>query len=162
SGTKPMAKKKQQPVEDAVLDNAEPETPALADEPRSADLMWLLCCTAITALAIFMRFYVLGMRALHHDEGVNGHFLTTLFRDGVFGDRRPDLRCRSSDDRAACKDDALLGRWPPDLSLDRLGMHISNVRDKRNGVHNARHDAHCLHLRLDLAAHLRGGKNARF
>src|SRR5436190_20435879 len=79
-----MAKKKQQPVEDAVLDNAEPETPALADEPRSADLMWLLCCAAITALAIFMRFYGLGMRALHHDEVVNGHFLTTLFRDGVY------------------------------------------------------------------------------
>ena len=79
-----MAKKKQQPVEDAVLESAEPETPEFVADPRSDDLMWFLCCAAITALAIFMRFYGLGMRALHHDEGVNGHFLTTLFRDGVY------------------------------------------------------------------------------
>jgi len=33
-----MAKKKQQPVEDTVLDNAEPETPEFAAERRSDDL----------------------------------------------------------------------------------------------------------------------------
>ncbi|MFL6466395.1 MAG: glycosyltransferase family 39 protein [Pyrinomonadaceae bacterium] len=58
--------------------------PLNQDERRAFDLPWLLNCSIIVGLAIFMRFYALGMRALHHDEGVNGHFLTTLFRDGVY------------------------------------------------------------------------------
>ena len=56
----------------------------VADEPSGWDIPWLASCAAIVVLATFMRFYALGMRVLHHDEGVNGHFLTTLFRDGVY------------------------------------------------------------------------------
>lgn len=54
------------------------------EEPNGLDRGWLLTCGAIVALGTFLRFYGLGLRALHHDEGVNGHFLTTLFRDGVY------------------------------------------------------------------------------
>ena len=43
-----------------------------------------MCCGIITVLAFVLRFAQLEMRALHHDEGVNGYFLTTLFRDGVY------------------------------------------------------------------------------
>lgn len=54
------------------------------EEPQKNDISWLVSCIAITAVGTFLRFYGLSWRALHHDEGVNGHFLTTLFRDGVY------------------------------------------------------------------------------
>jgi predicted membrane-bound mannosyltransferase len=59
------------------------EQPTIKNEQRN-DLIWLLSCGAITALATFLRFYWLGLKPFHHDEGVNGFFLTTLFRDGVY------------------------------------------------------------------------------
>ena len=54
-----------------------------SDDARS-DLMWWVSCGVITLLAVAMRFYELGMKPLHHDEGVNGFFLTNLFRDGLY------------------------------------------------------------------------------
>ncbi len=45
---------------------------------------WLIGCLIITAVAVFLRFYQLELVPLHHDEGVNGFFLTTLFRSGVY------------------------------------------------------------------------------
>src|SRR6185436_15636948 len=51
---------------------------------RTTDWTWLLACAAISGLASFLRFFALEMRPLHHDEGVNGHFLTSLFREGVY------------------------------------------------------------------------------
>lgn len=49
-----------------------------------ADVTWLLGCAAVTALAAFLRFYWLALKPFHHDEGVNGWFLTNLFRDGAY------------------------------------------------------------------------------
>ena len=46
--------------------------------------LWLIGCAAITAIAAFLRFYHLELKPLHHDEGVNGWFLTNLFREGVY------------------------------------------------------------------------------
>lgn len=46
--------------------------------------MWLILSGLVTLLAIFLRFYWLGLKPFHHDEGVNGWFLTNLFRDGVY------------------------------------------------------------------------------
>jgi uncharacterized protein (TIGR03663 family) len=55
------------------------------DARRSTfDFPWLVGCVAITALATFLRFYWLVLKPLHHDEGVNGFFLITLFRDGIY------------------------------------------------------------------------------
>ncbi len=48
------------------------------------DVVWLGACALITAVATFLRFYWLELKPLHHDEGVNGWFLTNLFRDGVY------------------------------------------------------------------------------
>ncbi len=45
---------------------------------------WIFNCAIITAIATFLRFVFLELKPLHHDEGVNGHFLTTLFREGVY------------------------------------------------------------------------------
>lgn len=49
-----------------------------------SDATWLLGCVAVTALAAFLRFYWLALKPFHHDEGVNGWFLTNLYRDGVY------------------------------------------------------------------------------
>lgn len=54
------------------------------NERRSPDYLWLASCVLITALATFLRFFWLALKPLHHDEGVNGWFLTTLFRDGQY------------------------------------------------------------------------------
>ncbi len=51
---------------------------------EKTDVRWFVCCAVITVLAFALRFAKLDLRALHHDEGVNGFFLTTLFRDGVY------------------------------------------------------------------------------
>lgn len=59
------------------------EIPA-AERRQPLDAAWLAGCAAITVLAAFVRFYRLELKPLHHDEGVNGFFLTTLFREGVY------------------------------------------------------------------------------
>src|SRR5215470_6837845 len=48
------------------------------------DWFWLGTCAAITVLAAALRFTDLALKPLHHDEGVNGFFLTDLFRKGVY------------------------------------------------------------------------------
>src|SRR5512134_3749927 len=55
-----------------------------AENEKPSQLMWLVSCGLVTALATFLRFYWLGLKPFHHDEGVNGWFLTNLFRDGVY------------------------------------------------------------------------------
>lgn len=54
------------------------------DERQPPDYLWLAGCFLITATAAFLRFFQLELKPFHHDEGVNGYFLTTLFRDGVY------------------------------------------------------------------------------
>lgn len=48
------------------------------------DVIWLVNCGLITAVAAFFRFFQLGLKPFHHDEGVNGFFLTSLFRNGLY------------------------------------------------------------------------------
>ena len=43
-----------------------------------------LAALAVLALAMALRFHDLSLRPFHHDEGVNGFFLTRLLREGVF------------------------------------------------------------------------------
>src|SRR5215204_213414 len=54
------------------------------NEQPTTDYLWLLCCALITAVAAFLRFFWLELKPLHHDEGVNGYFLTNLFRNGEY------------------------------------------------------------------------------
>ena len=35
-------------------------------------------------VAIYLRFYLLEIKPLHHDEGVNSHFLLSLIKDGQY------------------------------------------------------------------------------
>jgi predicted membrane-bound mannosyltransferase len=53
-------------------------------EKQQPDLIWLSSCGVVTAIAAFLRFFWLALKPLHHDEGVNGFFLTNLVRDGVY------------------------------------------------------------------------------
>ncbi len=48
------------------------------------DSYWLAGCFIITAIAAFLRFFWLELKPFHHDEGVNGFFLTNLFRDYIY------------------------------------------------------------------------------
>ena len=54
------------------------------EEKPKYDIVWLASCAAITAVASFLRFFQLGLKPFHHDEGVNGFFLTSLFREGTY------------------------------------------------------------------------------
>ncbi|MDT5062834.1 MAG: hypothetical protein QOH63_3293 [Acidobacteriota bacterium] len=54
------------------------------DAPEITPLVWRIASLTILASAAFIRLYELGLKPLHHDEGVNGFFLTTLFRNGVY------------------------------------------------------------------------------
>ncbi|MEJ7624067.1 MAG: glycosyltransferase family 39 protein [Pyrinomonadaceae bacterium] len=49
-----------------------------------SDRTWLILAAIITAIAAITRFVALELRPLHHDEGVNGHFLKSLFNDGMY------------------------------------------------------------------------------
>jgi uncharacterized protein (TIGR03663 family) len=51
---------------------------------RESNLGFLVGAGIVTFVAIFLRFFLLELKPLHHDEGVNGHFLIKLFRDGVY------------------------------------------------------------------------------
>lgn len=51
---------------------------------RTYDIGWLVSSAVVTAVAAFLRFYWLGLKPFHHDEGVNGFFLKTLFEKGTY------------------------------------------------------------------------------
>jgi uncharacterized protein (TIGR03663 family) len=54
------------------------------DAPEVTPLVWRIASLTILASAAFIRLYELGLKPLHHDEGVNGFFLTNLYRTGVY------------------------------------------------------------------------------
>jgi uncharacterized protein (TIGR03663 family) len=70
---------KRRPPEESGRRGAEPESPF--DIPERA---WIYASAAILLLAFALRVYALEMKPLHHDEGVNGFFLTNLLRQGRY------------------------------------------------------------------------------
>ena len=60
---------------------------AVDDSPAWYELtprQWQIACLAIMALALFLRLYDIYLKPMHHDEGVNGFFLTDLYRNGKY------------------------------------------------------------------------------
>jgi uncharacterized protein (TIGR03663 family) len=55
-------------------------------EPQAAigSPQFLIGGIIVTAIAAFLRFFLLELKPLHHDEGVNGYFLLELFRKGIY------------------------------------------------------------------------------
>src|SRR3954462_11475395 len=51
---------------------------------RINDRVWIVLAALVTIVAAALRFVDLALKPLHHDEGVNGFFLTNLVRDGVY------------------------------------------------------------------------------
>jgi uncharacterized protein (TIGR03663 family) len=45
---------------------------------------WWIACACVLLVAALVRLYQLELRPMHHDEGVNGFFLTNLMRTGLF------------------------------------------------------------------------------
>jgi uncharacterized protein (TIGR03663 family) len=54
------------------------------DAPEITPLVWRIASLTILAAAAFIRLYELGLKPLHHDEGVNGFFLTNLYKTGIY------------------------------------------------------------------------------
>ncbi len=45
---------------------------------------WRIASLSILAVAVFLRVYDLTLKPMHHDESVNGFFLTRLLREGIY------------------------------------------------------------------------------
>ncbi len=62
---------------------AEPVQTAFFNE-QDLSKIWRVGSLSVMAVAVFLRVAWLTLKPFHHDEGVNGLFLITLFRDGVY------------------------------------------------------------------------------
>lgn len=49
-----------------------------------SDRVWLWASLCVLLVALCLRLYALELKPMHHDEGVNGFFLTNLVRNGVY------------------------------------------------------------------------------
>jgi predicted membrane-bound mannosyltransferase len=56
----------------------------IEEETSFEDAVWVYGRWAVLAVAAALRFVELTLKPFHHDEGVNGFFLTNLFRDGIY------------------------------------------------------------------------------
>src|SRR5438477_12785212 len=51
---------------------------------RSFGRLWWAAAVAVLWIGAMLRIFDLGLKPLHGDEGVNGLFLLSLFRDGIY------------------------------------------------------------------------------
>ena len=69
-----------------VAPKAKPPEPTVSATPARgiSDRTWLIAAVVIMLVAAVLRLYDLDLVPLHHDEGVNGNFLTRLVREGIY------------------------------------------------------------------------------
>ena len=67
------------------------ESPAAGEAPAAwreellvSERTYLYAALAVMLAAAFLRLVVLELKPMHHDEGVNGFFLTTLLKQGIY------------------------------------------------------------------------------
>jgi len=60
------------------------KAPAPEETREPSGRVWLYASVAILLVATALRLYALELKPLHHDEGVNGFFLTNLLRQGRY------------------------------------------------------------------------------
>jgi len=72
---RPQQRRKQAAVEQAAVEQA-------ASPWRLSAWQW--SCLFLLFSAAFLRLFELTAKVLHHDEGVNGNFLSNLFRNGYY------------------------------------------------------------------------------
>ena len=68
----------------SVPETARPAPAPPEAAPELPEGAWLVASLAVLALAAFLRLYALELKPMHHDEGVNGFFLTDLVRQGRY------------------------------------------------------------------------------
>jgi uncharacterized protein (TIGR03663 family) len=68
----------------SVQTNIEEVQPQENRQSASENRVFLIGGVIVTAIAAFLRFFMLELKPLHHDEGVNGYFLLELIRKGVY------------------------------------------------------------------------------
>lgn len=71
-------------TEEKELAIAPDEAPPSPADAQGRDYFWLGSSGLIILVAAVLRFIALDLKPFHHDEGVNGWFLATLFKDGVY------------------------------------------------------------------------------
>ena len=69
-----------------VAPKAKPPEPTVPETPARgiSDRTWFIAAVVIMLVAAVLRLYDLDLVPLHHDEGVNGNFLTRLVREGIY------------------------------------------------------------------------------
>jgi len=80
-GGAPRATRPEAPTSAREVARPAPEALPAWEVPERA---WLVASAVILALAAFLRLYALELKPMHHDEGVNGFFLTNLVRHGSY------------------------------------------------------------------------------
>ena len=79
------AKKKKRKKSEANGQSPEPKIHPIEEKWRNMDdQTWFRSAVAITIFAAFLRYFMLLLRPVHHDEGVNGWMLTNLLRDNKY------------------------------------------------------------------------------
>lgn len=84
--TKSSPKKRSQQTEKAAVlaKKAEVRIASKKEQPEISQLVWRGSAAAILVVGGVFRLYDLSLVPFHHDEGVNGNFLVTLVRNGVY------------------------------------------------------------------------------
>src|SRR4051812_45583284 len=71
-----------------AIEQQQPMAPQFAEIEKSwremSDQTFFRSAVGITVLATFLRYFMLLLRPVHHDEGVNGWMLTNLLRDNKY------------------------------------------------------------------------------
>jgi len=71
-------------VDEAVATDTAEAEPVFVAPPWLGRWLWIAVCAAVILAGAVIRLYHLELVPLHHDEGVNGFFLTNLYRDHVY------------------------------------------------------------------------------
>lgn len=67
-----------------AAESARPMSSLVDQDEADENLLWRYGTGAIIIAAVALRFLALTLKPFHHDEGVNGFFLTSLFREGIY------------------------------------------------------------------------------
>jgi len=83
--TKSRSRKKKRGTNVSAIKSKVADPAIAGPAPRAiSDRAWFIAAVVILLVAAVLRLYDLDLVPLHHDEGVNGNFLTRLVREGFY------------------------------------------------------------------------------
>jgi uncharacterized protein (TIGR03663 family) len=80
----PKAKEASAPKAQGRASSREDVTPSPVLGEEIPERAWLIASLAVLMAATALRVYALELKPMHHDEGVNGFFLTNLLRQSIY------------------------------------------------------------------------------